>query len=651
MNGPPQRELTLGYWWTEEENDAGVGPLLTTDWADVRSPWGYRRPRPGEHFLVLLTADKRRAVDLNGVDGGPVCHVWRGVGAGHGLVRGFEDAVKYLKAKEDKTRDELFRKLCTSPFRSIRDFAMDAAFSPIDRATQTVYGGSYDPVRQSRVVLEFLRLAGPRMYGAEEKFYVTIAFGHWLEHSSASEVTAEAVSAFEDWYMTELAASNPVRRRWALHGLHGLIGVRGVADTLALFKKAGRAGLEKRLRDCLHSPDENVELTSQELLDKLGRNCATSSRPMKARTVPSLLLLAGFVTLVLIVSRHPEDADEPSTEVERIEPPVDRGEDVYGGYHTLAARGPMYAGTVLSVTVRRSGPRGGPDGPPEEWGVFQFRVDRTVVGPDVRELTLGYWWLDDSQLLLSENWLCNDGPWREPPRAGQHLLLLLVEKERVKEWTRRLGGPVCHVWRGVRADHTLVQGFADAVKFLATKDTKTQDQLFHTFCQSPFASHRQFAFDVAFHAINYQDDHTVFGGTYNSRRQAQLVLRYLRFAVPKLTEDKERYTFTSQLSFWLRGPRALAMADPVSEITGSLRASFEDWYLTELAAVDRPVRCIPALSGLEELIESLGTAETFTLFKKRGRAGLEERLRACARAQHSEIQEKSRKLLEKLGRE
>src|SRR5437899_19022 len=153
------------------------------------------------------------------------------------------------------------------------------------------------------------------------------------------------------------------------------------------------------------------------------------SRAMTARTLPSLLLLlAGLgVSLALIVSHEPEDADVPNTEVERIEPPVDSGADVhrYGGYHTLVTGGPLYAGTVLSVRVKRFEP-GGPTRPEVEWGSFRFHVDGTVAGPDVRELTLDYWWLDDSDpaRLLGSDWLCNSGPWRERPRAGQHLLLL-----------------------------------------------------------------------------------------------------------------------------------------------------------------------------------------------------------------------------------
>ncbi len=371
---------------------------------------------------------------------------------------------------------------------------------------------------------------------------------------------------------------------------------------------------------------------------------------MTARTLSSLLLLAGFVTLGLIVSRHPEDADVPSTEVERTDPPVDSGEDVdrYGGYSTLVRGGPMYAGTVMSVTVTRF-----EEGPPTiEAGSIRFRVDKKVAGPNVKELTLNYWWLDESVPDLSLHGFGNTGPWRERPRAGQRLLLLLMDEAGV-EAAKQNGrfDQVSHVWRGVRADHPLVQGFQDAVKFIAGKDTKTQDRLFRQLCQSPFPSHRLFAFEAAFFAIDPKKEPTVFGRKYDPARQAQLMLPYLRFGVPRISEDEERGAFTWGFAWWFGSPRASAPAYQVPEVAGPLRAAFEDWYLTELATVDRShERCYWALRALDELIDKRGAAETLALFKKGGRAALQERLRACARAQDWNDRELSQKILKKLDK-
>ena len=101
---------------------------------------------------------------------------------------------------------------------------------------------------------------------------------------------------------------------------------------------------------------------------------------MSARTLPSLLLLlAGLgVSLGLIAFHEPEDADVPNTEVERIDRPVDSGQDIEGGYHTLATGGPMYAGTVLSVTVATSSSRTSPSAPLVRtvWRIWSTVVNR-----------------------------------------------------------------------------------------------------------------------------------------------------------------------------------------------------------------------------------------------------------------------------------
>src|SRR4051794_37896570 len=89
---------------------------------------------------------------------------------------------------------------------------------------------------------------------------------------------------------------------------------------------------------------------------------------MSARTISSLLLMGLGFSLVLIVSRLPEEADEPNTEVERLDPPVDRGRDIEGGYYTLANGGPLYAGTVLSGTVTRFEGGGGAGLRPDRGG-------------------------------------------------------------------------------------------------------------------------------------------------------------------------------------------------------------------------------------------------------------------------------------------
>jgi hypothetical protein len=84
-------------------------------------------------------------------------------------------------------------------------------------------------------------------------------------------------------------------------------------------------------------------------------------------------------------------------------------------------------------------------------------------------------------------------------------------------------------------------------------------------------------------------------------------------------------------------------------VTDSLLTAFEDWYLAELATVDRPARCKAALNELDHLIQIRGVAGTLALFKKHGRTPLEERLRACAVSGNPEIAKAARELMDKLS--
>jgi hypothetical protein len=179
--------------------------------------------------------------------------------------------------------------------------------------------------------------------------------------------------------------------------------------------------------------------------------------------------------------------------------PQERWNNAYGGYHVLVKGGIMYVGTVLSVTVTLSDP--GDDYPPSEVGTFRFRVDKIVIRPRHKELTLGYWWMDDDSKVkrLSSQWVCNSGPWKKRPRPGLRLLLLLTgNKEDAECMNGKDGGPVWHVWWGVGANHPLVKDFEDAGKYLTVQDDKSRQEIFTKLCQSEWPSIREFVSDAAF---------------------------------------------------------------------------------------------------------------------------------------------------------
>lgn len=351
---------------------------------------------------------------------------------------------------------------------------------------------------------------------------------------------------------------------------------------------------------------------------------------MRARTILFVFLLVGLA-LGPVSCGHPEDGGQQNAEVEWVEPEMTRANDPSGVYSTLAEGGQMYAGTVLSVTVKESVPGRQGRGPFEELGSFRFRVDKVVIGPAMREFTLPYWWMTEEpdEVPLIGDWVGNDGPWRQPPRTGARLLLLLAKKappDQVRSWD-----PVAHVWCGVGADHALVRGFQDASQFLAAKDVQRQDRLFCNLCASPSPSHRAFALDAVY--------------SHDPPREKQRWLQYLRFAVPLIKGGEERAHFVWGFAGWLRAQRDWPPGIPEAGV-----AAFAEFCWQELEVRDpwngliNPVHCRAALEGLEVLLRKRGVVGTLALLNKHGRAALEERIRACAKAKDADVQKASKRV-------
>jgi hypothetical protein len=263
LAGPPQEEMTVPFlWW--DDRVKGVG----SDWAG-KSKWP-GRPKVGEQLLLLI-GDLEHASRFK--DEFPLKYRWE-VGPDDPFVEGFALAAQYLVAKDEATQEDLYRRLCESPFQNMRTFALQAAFSYLgkDKVGEgyTLFGGDYDPVRQSNLALLYFKHAAPRL-SVEERPFVTITFAGWFMHRRAlAGVRDELKDEFEDWYVKELSARDNMRRpEKALEGLGAIQKENGIAATIALFKKTGRDGLMERLEDCARSGDPAVEGLSKELLTKL----------------------------------------------------------------------------------------------------------------------------------------------------------------------------------------------------------------------------------------------------------------------------------------------------------------------------------------------------------------------------------------------
>jgi hypothetical protein len=303
-------------------------------------------------------------------------------------------------------------------------------------------------------------------------------------------------------------------------------------------------------------------------------------------------------------------------------------------YDVITAGGSLYAGTVTSVAVTEVNPRYYEGRFYSEAGTLRLRVDRTLIGPPQQELVLPFRWMqerEDQPGVLHADWVTIDTTWPAQPQLGERLLLLLRNPKLVsKTFDWPSDGPVAYRWQ-LAADYPMVTAFADVADYLAAKDGPARDALYRKLCQSNFRNLRYFALETAF-----RGDHK------DSARQSQVILEYLKHAVPKFTDDAE---WTS-VTFWF-GYSLIYGAD---WCTPELLDAFEGWYLTELAALKRPLRCRQALKDLSYLVHRHGAAKTLALFRQSGRAGLVERLEAVARSDQSDLAEQGRELLAKFDR-
>ncbi len=284
--GPRQDELTIPYIFTRE--DLSADEPLPMDWGGGYI-WDGKQPAKGQRLMLLTCADwDGKPVPGNRSNEWPMEKIWR-LRADDPLVPGFKEAARYFTEKDPKRRREVFRNLCRSRLKNIREFAAYAAFGDLDpdlaldpdRPSQLV--SEVNPVTKPGLVLDFLRLAGPALED-DERQEVTRGFAHWLGQKIEVERAPEEVrGAFEDWYLTELACAAVSKRRVA--AVRGLAEIAfkgehqglGPSDTVRLlFRKGGRGPLLKRLEDCPLSTDDGgrwngktVGQENQELLELL----------------------------------------------------------------------------------------------------------------------------------------------------------------------------------------------------------------------------------------------------------------------------------------------------------------------------------------------------------------------------------------------
>ncbi len=311
----------------------------------------------------------------------------------------------------------------------------------------------------------------------------------------------------------------------------------------------------------------------------------------------------------------------------------------------------MYAGTVTAVNLKRADWSSWPDGWYTEEGTIEFRVERTLVGKPVDAITVRFWWGEEKdQPANVADWIGPIGVWPARPRKGEKLTLLLCGPKQLKGWVDESWPhwPVSQRWE-IAADDPRVIAFEDIGKFLSTESAEEKKRHFKHLCQSKYRNIRQFA-------SGYALDNTYIRWPYpekpyDPKRHSKDVVEYLGNSKGVLADDEEIASVTWQLGQWLVcGGWGKQATHERPAATNEARTAFAEWYLKELACVEKPARCKRAL---EALLHAPNIAweprEKLVLFPGAARAQLLERLHILAASGHPDLSALAQKLLKELS--
>jgi hypothetical protein len=261
LQGKDCQRLAIPFRWREEATGLGT--------ADVDWWWawdGHPAPTRGQRLLLLIRKEREVPDGLE-----DVLHVWS-IGPNDPLVAGFKDAIAYLTAPDQETRQALFRKMCQSDLKDIRCFAGEAA----RRLNLSRVGGqnkAEQPDKMSEGMLSYyIGTALPKITDEDEKARCTEYLADLMRDNSDEFAKRHQLPGlFEDWYWTELGAlHSPTRQCAALFRLDRLASSRGTEWLAAAFRnKGGRAALIKRIAACAQREGSCLPGDAKALLEKL----------------------------------------------------------------------------------------------------------------------------------------------------------------------------------------------------------------------------------------------------------------------------------------------------------------------------------------------------------------------------------------------
>jgi hypothetical protein len=319
----------------------------------------------------------------------------------------------------------------------------------------------------------------------------------------------------------------------------------------------------------------------------------------------------------------------------------------------LQSGGKMYAGRVAAVRISKTGKDENFD-TFYELGTLDLKVEKTISGPEVTQLTLPFGWQEPehqhkqmvADMPMREYW-----PWEyypAPHRGQRFLVLLLPDGEQLHDASPNRG-QVAFVWHISTKDDALVRDFETAAEFLKAEDPEAKKRLFRKLCLSDTKNGRRCAQFIAFSlkppsAANDSQPREV-------RRAYPLeyLLEFLELTPARLKGADEHSSLTDTLLGGASQPRY-----GVFWTDKKVRQFVDNWWMTELAAhgqVDhRDIdRSHIALNRLTDAIEENGPQKTLELFSEAHQKELKELIQKYAQSTDAQLAKKAQEAKKRLG--
>lgn len=250
--------LSVPFFWAEKKEK----PENVASWVDAGFSRWQARPQVGERLTLTLwsAGDHKKYISDAGGDGGPVAVRWP-VGADDPEVIAFEDVGRFFDPQEVADRRSIFRKLCQSRFKSLREIAFQ-------------YGIYGNRGHREEHLIDYLQNTDADLLSEPEMVRITWQLGlAYIVRGWEGRASPRLQPVIANWFLNELSClDSPRRCNAALLALahkqdknYGL----DYRQMLAFFAVPGKDRLFKKLQAVAGSGQPELAGPARELLKEL----------------------------------------------------------------------------------------------------------------------------------------------------------------------------------------------------------------------------------------------------------------------------------------------------------------------------------------------------------------------------------------------